>query len=177
MDWSGTMSPKARLSGNKGTIRLLESMGRQIDEIKGRLMLYKHYSDFDGEWRWNNFDIKKLSCRCCGEYWHDPDALDKLQAARSAAGKAFIINSGHRCKKHNADEGGRKNSAHLRIAFDIKIPTGMGRKEFLTYLFFAGFTTFGMYSSFVHTDPRSYRKWYGCNPKIWGKIYDEVVKK
>lgn len=139
------------------------------------MTIYKHYSDFKGEWLWPNFSIEKLSCSCCGEYYHDIYCLDLLQGARDIAKKAMYINSGHRCKKHNAAEGGRIKSQHLKIAFDISL-RGFEKKELLSILFKAGFTTFGMYNSFVHTDGRSYKKWYGCAPKIWGDIYNTVIR-
>ncbi|MCP5003437.1 MAG: serine/threonine protein kinase [Planctomycetes bacterium] len=82
-------------------------------------MLFKHYSDFNGAWLWDKFSAEELSCNCCGEYYHDPYSLDLLRAARSFIDVPFIIESGHRCVKHNADEGGVKSSQHLKIAFDI----------------------------------------------------------
>ena len=138
-------------------------------------MIYSHYSKFTGEWLWGNFAIEKLSCPCCGEYYHDSDSLDLLQSARNTTSKAMYINSGHRCKKHNKEVGGRQKSQHLRMAFDISL-RGFEKEELITILFKAGFTTFGMYNSFIHTDKRSYRKWYGCKQSVWGNIYNKVIK-
>ena len=83
-------------------------------------MIFKHYNDFKGEWKWQNFTIDELSCKCCSEYYHDPYSLDLLQAARTRLNKPMIINSGHRCVKHNSAVGGRPSSQHLKIAFDIR---------------------------------------------------------
>ena len=139
------------------------------------MKMYGHYNDFDGEWRWKNFTAKELSCKCCGEYFHDPESLDKLQAARLIRGRAFKINSAHRCARHNAAVGGMPRSMHLNIAFDVSLK-GHGREELLQALFDGGFTTFGLYATFVHTDKREYRLWHGCAERIWGDIYDSVVK-
>ena len=138
-------------------------------------MIYKHYSDFNGDWCWNNFTPKELSCKCCGEYYHDQYSLDLIQSARTISGKSYIINSAHRCAKHNAEIHGAKNSEHLRIAFDISL-AGHTKVSLLSALHEAGFTTFGMYSSFIHTDIRPWRKWYGCPERLWEDIYDRVIK-
>ena len=138
-------------------------------------MIYKHWKDFKGEWKWDNFSPEEMSCKCCGEYYHDPDSLDLAQKFRNILGRSIRANSYHRCVTHNKNEGGRKKSKHLEMAFDW--PIIGDRKEFLQMLFDAGFTTFGMYVGFVHADKRSYRKWYGCKQTIWGNIYNEVVKK
>jgi len=139
------------------------------------MTMYGHYSDYKGLWVWENFSIEKLSCSCCGEYYHDHYSLDLLQAARRIADKPMYINSGHRCVKHNANIGGKKKSQHLKMAFDVSL-RGFEKNELLKYLFDAGFTTFGMYNSFIHTDRRSYKKWYGTKESVWGNIYNETVK-
>lgn len=126
-------------------------------------MLYKHWSDFPkAEWRWKNFSPEEhgMHCPCCGEYYHDPVALDKLQYARTVFGKALRINSSHRCRKHNRAVGGALNSQHLRVAFDVST-RGHNRYQVLAALKQAGFTTFGYYNTFIHTDTRRGRRWYG----------------
>ena len=111
-------------------------------------MIYKYWEEFDmNEWEWINFTPKELSCKCCGQYYHDPASLDALQEARNIAGKAFIINS--------------------------------AQEELMRALFEGGFTTFGMYNTFVHTDIRPWRRWYACDGVIkneWQDIYKRVVK-
>ena len=139
-------------------------------------MLYDHWTDFKGDWCWINFTPEELSCRCCGEYYHDEFSLDLLQSARRKLGKPIHLSSAHRCVKHNKEVGGRTKSEHLRIAFDLPIPSGTSREEWLQLLFDAGFTTFGLYNTFIHTDRRSWRKWYGTKESTWSAIYDKVVK-
>ena len=137
--------------------------------------MYSHYDNFDQEWKWKNFTVKELSCKCCGEYYHDPDSLNKIQAAREVAGKAFTINSAHRCTAHNKAIGGMPRSMHLRIAFDVSLK-GHDKEELLQSLFDGGFTTFGLYANFIHTDIREYRKWYGTTESLWGDIYTKVIR-
>ena len=146
-------------------------------------MKYTHYSDVHvfecskAEWkkRWPNFSPKELSCKCCGEYWHDEITLDMIQNARNEYG-SMIINSAHRCEKHNHLIGGAKASEHLKIALDIKCERKK-RRKLLTALFNAGFTTFGLYNTFIHTDKRPWRLWIMSDKRIWESIYDEVVKR
>jgi hypothetical protein len=73
--------------------------------------------------------------------------------ARNRAGVPFIIDSGCRCVKHNANEGGRWNSAHLAgLAADIRTPTSHDRFLILESLIHYGFTRLGIYSGFIHGD-------------------------
>ena len=67
-----------------------------------------------------NFDLKKdkLYCRCKGKHCTgypaiiDINLLKDLQAIRNKFG-ATTVTSMLRCKKHNEDVGGSKNSRHL----------------------------------------------------------------
>lgn len=131
-------------------------------------MLYEHYSQFPvDDWRWENFSPRELACRCCGEYYHDEYSLDLIQAARTLSGKTFRINSAHRCWLSNANVGGAPLSQHKKIAFDISLE-GHNREELLRSCLDAGFTTFGLYKSFMHTDRRPNRRWYGKGAKqLW----------
>ena len=139
-------------------------------------MIFKHYSDFKGEWKWKNFTAKELSCNCCGEYYHDPYSLELIQRFRELLGRSITPNSAHRCKAHNDRVGGRANSMHLKIAFDLPLH-GHDKKDFVWALYESGFTTFGLYASFIHTDIRSYKMWYGCKESLWGNIYNEIIKR
>jgi len=137
--------------------------------------MYKHYDEFDQDWKWKNFTVKELSCKCCGEYYHDPESLDMIQAARDISGRSYRINSAHRCEAHNKAVGGMPASMHLKIAFDVSL-NGHNKKELLQALFDGGLTTFGLYAGFIHTDSRDYKQWYGCAKNLWGDIYKEVVE-
>lgn len=141
-------------------------------------MIYSHYSDVDlfEDWRWKNFSAEELACKCCGEYYHDPESLDMIQQARDNFGMPFFINSGHRCISHNKAVGGSINSQHLKIAFDISIASESKSEAMLESLYQAGFTTFGLYNSFIHTDTRPWRLWIMGNNTKWQDIYDRVIK-
>ena len=139
------------------------------------MKMYDHYDDFDQEWKWKNFTVKELSCRCCGEYFHDPESLNKIQTAREVSGRPFKINSAHRCVAYNKAIGGMPRSMHLNIAFDVSLK-GHDKHELLQSMFDGGFTTFGLYASFIHTDIRPYKKWYGTTEVLWGDIYDKVIR-
>lgn len=124
--------------------------------------LYKHYSAFKEPWKWPNFTPQELSCKHCGEYFHDAKSLDALQNFRNCIGRPIKINSAHRCKIHNARVGGAAGSQHLKIAFDCRCPKAE------QYLFAQiarhfGFTGVGFYpgKSFVHLDLGPAREWRG----------------
>lgn len=123
--------------------------------------LFVHYEDIPKEiWYWKNFspDEPNLFCPCCGEFYLDFESMDMIQHARELCGRPFRINSGHRCKIHNARVGGAPLSEHKKIAFDISIE-GHDLGKLLSSLKEAGFTTFGFYSTFIHTDKRPGRTW------------------
>lgn len=125
-------------------------------------MLYAHWSDLPADvWIWRDFspDEPNIACPCCGEYWHDPHSLDLLQRAREISGRPFTINSGHRCRRHNRKVGGALVSQHLKIAFDISL-SGHDPRALYEACVAAGFTTFGHYGSFLHTDRRPGRRWF-----------------
>lgn len=126
-------------------------------------MIFKHYSDVPEDiWKWKNFppDEFRLSCPCCGEFYLDKRYMDSLQAVRDILGKPVRLNSGHRCPIHNAMVGGAPLSEHKRIAFDISI-IGHDRSELFQACKEAGFRSFGGYQTFLHTDMRPGRRWFG----------------
>jgi len=124
--------------------------------------------------RWPHISANEICCRetywqggrlhsrpcsyCGGEYYHAPEFLDKVQAARYEARAPFYFNSGHRCGRRNALIGGAIYSAHRKIAVDISL-RNHDRHFLLDCLKRAGLTTFGFYKNFIHTDPRPDRRW------------------
>ena len=65
------------------------------------------------------------------------------------------INSGHRCKTHNAAiPNSATNSPHLQIAFDCHMPKA-SQKEFIALARQAGFTGIGIYQNFIHLDMKN----------------------
>ena len=70
-----------------------------------------------------DFSRKEFRCPCgCGFDDIARALVDTVQVIRDAAGVPVIVNSGCRCKKHNAAVGGVSNSSHLSgLAADIYI--------------------------------------------------------
>ncbi len=128
-------------------------------------MIYRHWSlaPWDSS-RWPNFHPSEFACKCSGEYYHWPDFLDRLQAARTALGVPFRINSGHRSYYYNMIVGGAPASQHLHLAVDISLESH--DKELLRMaLREAGFKGFGYYNSFIHVDLGRPRFWFGKGAK------------
>ncbi len=77
------------------------------------------------DWYWKHFKKKEFRCPCCnkGEEQMDTWLIWLLEVIRAHCGdKPVIINSGYRCKKHNAEVGGTKESQHLHgEAADIRV--------------------------------------------------------
>jgi len=111
------------------------------------------------DWVWTNFSPEEMACRHCGDQYHWPAFLDRLQAARMAVGRPFRILSAHRCALHNARVGGAPLSQHLRLAVDISV-VGHERAVLLAACRTAGFTGFGFYHTFLHIDLGPPRQWW-----------------
>jgi len=104
-------------------------------------------------WRWPRLRQRDIACRCCGEIFIDPAALDALDRLQAALGETLLVTSGHRCALHNARVGGAPLSMHKKLAFDI----ALGRHDparLLACARAAGFTGFGFGRTFLHLDTR-----------------------
>lgn len=128
---------------------------------------------FRDTWRWPNFTIGELSCRCrgrfCqGEYWHDPAFLDALQAMRTEIGRPFVVTSGHRCALWNGAVGGAPLSRHKHVAVDISLH-GQDRFALLEAARTHGFRGLGLARSFLHLDRRARPAiwYYGRSKEVW----------
>jgi len=125
-------------------------------------MIFAHYSQVDTRhWRWPNFppDEPYLACPCCGQLCVHEPSLDMLQRARELVGRPIRLNSGHRCVIHNARVRGAPLSQHKKIAFDVSL-YDHNPQRLLACLREAGFSTFGFYRTFIHTDIRPGRRWF-----------------
>ncbi len=128
------------------------------------------------EWKWKYFKPEEIACkgkicRCGRELWDKAEygenmpnylkgALDTLDMLRGKWGKPIVLNSAHRCAKHNASVGGAKNSRHLKIAFDCRVAK-QEQEAFIALAEECGFTGIGVYENFVHLDLGKKRKWKG----------------
>lgn len=113
-----------------------------------------------------NFKVKELACKgsgCCSEVVWAPELIERLQWMRDKCGKPMVINSGYRCKTHNARVGGVASSKHLYgMAADLAVPKGMTLDEFAALAEQAGFRGVLKYtgSYFVHADVRETKPYY-----------------
>lgn len=66
------------------------------------------------EWISKHFRAREFKCPCCWGCVIDHTLLEVLEDMREMLGDAPIhINSGYRCKKHNAEVGGATESQHM----------------------------------------------------------------
>jgi uncharacterized protein YcbK (DUF882 family) len=94
----------------------------------------------------------------------DEDFLDRLQCLRDIRGPITVSNI-CRCPLHNAREGGRPASEHLRgRAGDIQV-LGGHKGDLRVQCEEVGFTGFGYYNGFLHVDTGRPR-WWG-NKEGW----------
>lgn len=123
----------------------------------------KNWSDpLTEPWLWPNFTPKEMASRGNGEVFIKYEALNKLQALRTAWGRPLTINSAYRDPAYNVKVGGATSSKHMEgMAFDISVVgwTAAEKKEFKELAYSLGFKGFGGYNSFIHVDIHSKRRW------------------
>ena len=109
-----------------------------------------HYSEARWSGKWPNFTPKEIACKCCGEIAVDEESMDA----------PLVINSGHRCFKHNKEVGRAPFSQHLTLAFDIRMPKER-HEAFVKLAKQCGFRGIGHreYDTFVHLDMGPEREW------------------
>lgn len=105
-----------------------------------------------------NFKRKEFACKDgCGLDTVKQELVEVLQDVRDHFDKPVVINSGLRCKTHNARVGGAPKSQHLLgTAADICI-AGVTPKEVYDYLDGKYPDTYGigLYKTFTHIDIRN----------------------
>jgi uncharacterized protein YcbK (DUF882 family) len=102
---------------------------------------------------YKHFVLEEFQCPCCKEVNMNDEFVKLLDIARGFTKVKFIIESGYRCEKHNAEVGGKPNSAHLvGKASDIKCLSSTERYEIVRALLLAGFNRIGIGKNFVHVD-------------------------
>jgi len=85
----------------------------------------------------------------------EPAFLARLDEAREIAGVPFVITSGYRCRRHNAEIGGVDDSAHTwGVAADIAAASSERRYHILRGLILAGFRRIGVSfdGKYIHAD-------------------------
>lgn len=96
--------------------------------------------------------IDELRCPCCGKVEIDSIFFARLRRARTMADVPFIINSGYRCPKHNAEVGSTSKNHTSGKAADLKVSGGPTRGKILFGLYTAGFKRVGISKTFIHCD-------------------------
>ena len=131
-----------------------------------------------------NFKSTEFDCHgsgCCSSTKVDEKLVEYLQKIRDHFGKSVNINSGYRCKTHNASVGGASQSNHMDgEAADIRI-NGVTPLEVAQYAEHIGVLGIGVYSWGVHIDTRTSKYfWYdggASNVKTFGGTFKEEEKK
>lgn len=111
------------------------------------------------------FKRSEFACRCgCGTSTVDAELLQVITDVREHFGRPVIINSGHRCAKHNSAVGGAKNSVHLTgKAADIRVAE-FAPRVVASYLEekYPSLYGIGRYGTFTHIDVRDVKaRWRG----------------
>ena len=73
-----------------------------------------------------HFKVSEFACKCgCGFNIIDQRVMDMAEIIRLALGVPVHVNSGCRCKKHNAAVGGTEGSFHTKgLAADLSCQLG-----------------------------------------------------
>ena len=75
-----------------------------------------------------NFKVSEFACKHCGENEIDQRIINMCQKIRDEIGIPVKVNSGYRCKFHNARVGGVKDSYHTHgLAADLSCSKGAER--------------------------------------------------
>ena len=127
-----------------------------------------------------NFKSTEFDCHgsgCCSSTLVDENLVKYLQKIRSHFGKSVHINSGYRCKTHNAAVGGASASNHMDgEAADIRID-GVTPLEVAQYAEHIGMLGIGVYGWGVHVDTRTSKYfWYdggASNVKTFGGSFTD----
>jgi uncharacterized protein YcbK (DUF882 family) len=79
--------------------------------------------------------------------------MDKLDAAREAAGIPFVLNSAYRSVAHEKKQGRNGTSSHTKgMAVDIRCNSNENRMKIVRALLEAGFVRIGIGKTYVHAD-------------------------
>ena len=117
------------------------------------------------------FTRAEFKCKCGGKYCNgypveiDMNMVKIADKIREKIGKPITINSGLRCKTHNANVGGVSNSQHLYgNAADLSCPSGCtpGQMASIAEEIMGDTGGIGTYSWGIHIDTRSTKsRWNG----------------
>ena len=105
------------------------------------------------------FTEKELSCPCCGAFFMEEKFQRQIDNSRRISGIPYIINSGCRCKDHNAEVGGSYTSSHLSgWAVDVRAELDHHKFKIVKGAIMAGITRILIYRTFLHLDSHPDKK-------------------
>lgn len=132
--------------------------------------MVKSYKRSDQVQLSENFKLDEFKCKCgkCEPILVDTVLVDWLQKIRDHFGRSVHVNSGYRCKAHNASAkvGGSPTSHHVKgMAADIRVQ-GIPPAEVAKYAESIGIQRIGLYEGkegeFVHIGSDTTKKfWLG----------------
>ncbi len=102
-----------------------------------------------------NLVKSEFDCPCCGENKLTEETFNRFLLAREYAKTPFVITSGYRCKKYNADPdvGSSETSSHPKgMAGDIACNNSWARWKIVFALKEAGFVRIRIAKTFIHAD-------------------------
>jgi hypothetical protein len=117
-----------------------------------------------------NFRLDEFKCKCgkCDPILVDDQLIGWLQKIRDHFGRSVNVNSGYRCKTHNASPkvGGSPSSHHVKgMAADIRVE-GVTPEEVAKYAESIGIKRIGLYDTFVHIGSDTKKRfWLGHEGK------------
>ncbi len=117
-----------------------------------------------------NFRLDEFKCKCgsCDPILVDEDLVAWLQQIRDHFGRSVSVNSGYRCKAHNASAkvGGSPSSHHVKgMAADIRV-LGITPEEVAKYAESIGIQRIGLYDDFVHIGSDTTKKFWKGHEQI-----------
>jgi len=105
-----------------------------------------------------HFSEAEMACPCCG--WFDPTYVRllcaRLESLRELVGPLTIL-SGSRCRAHNSERGGARDSMHLlSLAADIQCGIDSMRYRIVNMLQVQDWGGIGVNVAYVHADLRRF---------------------
>ena len=143
--------------------------------VKGKYMI-RIYKKAKSEKLSANFKTGEFHCQgvnCCTQTPIDDKLVEFLQKIRDHFGKPVLINSGYRCKKHNAQipNAGTRSKHMDGMAADIMI-RGIAPKEIARFAESIGVKGIGCYDTaadgyFVHIDTRESKYFWRGHAQVY----------
>lgn len=97
-------------------------------------------------------NTETFKCKCgCGGNYIDRHFLERIEAAETICGFAWIVRSGYRCANHDKAVGGKGNHT-TGLAVDVVTYTAWHRWKIIDAAGKVGFKRIGVGRDFLHID-------------------------